>query len=364
MKKSLFLSLSTVLMAVLLFTACQKDKVEAVADTQPQATEETNYYTPALGDFVTSRSGYWTEIPAGSVDALNQAIAEADAGGVIYLKAGMHTETDRVTVDKRVAIIGEDGAVLKIASTDTVSSMNPALCVLDAPGTLIKNVAMEPHGNGAHSAVLFENSHQSAMLQNKITGFPLGILIEKSDRVTLIGNTLSGDGTDKGVLVNNGKSTYIADNEISGFDIGIWACDQWGTAEGNNCHHNAAGFLLCKYNAVFGATIPSSDVPIGAELTATGWKIRHNHFTDNAEAGLSIRDGANQNLVEVSNEYSDNPYDILIQPDETFPFVPPLFVPSGKNNTIHAAPGVKIKDCGIDNTINGGELVDTSQDPC
>ncbi len=360
MKKLTFfkIALSTVILAGFTFLSCQKEQVKNVADTP--VSDETQYYNPNLSDFVTSRSGSWTTIPAGSVDALNQAIAEADAGGVIYLKAGLHTETNRVTVDKTVKIIGEDGAVLRITSTDAVSTTNPAIHVVNAPGTAIQNVEIQPFGDGAYTAVLLDNSPQSAVLSSKIFGFPLGILVEKSDRTALINNTIEGTGTDNGILVNRGKSAYIANNDISGFDIGIWACDKWGTAENNHLHLSNAGFLLCKYNALFGVTIPNSGDPIGAEFSATGWKLRNNKFTDNYYAGLSVRDGSNHNLVQNNNQYSGNgTYDISIPADEDIPGF--LFIPAAFKNVIQADSDVLIQNCGIDNVIVGGTM---STDPC
>jgi hypothetical protein len=338
--------------AAMLLVACQKDT--------PPTADESQYYTPKLGDFAVDRSGYWTTIPAGSVNALAQAIAEADPGGIIYLLAGTHTETDRVTVNKRVHIIGETGAVLMIASPDTSSTLNPAIYILNAAGAVVQNVEIRPLNNGAYTGVLMENSPGSAVLSSKVLGFPVGICIEKSDRVALIYNTIEGTGTDNGILVNNGKSAYIADNDISGFDIGLWACDRWGTAERNIFHHNINGMLLCKYNALFGVTTPSSSNPIGAESTCTLWKLRNNKFTNNIEHGLSIRDSSNQNFVESNNEYSGNAiYDINIPADEDIPNF--LFIPAAYDNTIHAAPGVLIKNCGINNTVVGGTI---SPDPC
>jgi hypothetical protein len=361
----------TLLALALLLGSCAKD------DPAPAAIAETDetpyYYTPSLddlvtdipspGDGVTSRSGYWTTIPAGSTNALAQAISEADPGGILYLKAGTHTETARVTVNKPLKIIGEDGAVLRIASPDTSANLNPAVYVLNAPGTAIQNVELVPLGDGAVTAIAFENSPLSAVLKSKISGFPYGVLVEKSGQVALIGNVIK-DAQYNAIFVNRGKSLYIADNEIShAGDIGVWAGDRWGTFERNHIHHNPTGVLLCNFNVIFGSVLPSSPDPIGAEVTCTGWKLRDNKFTDNELVGLSVRDGPNLNLIESSNEFSGNgTYDINIPADEDFPGI--LFIPTAKNNTIYATPGVLIKDCGINNTIIGGTLVDTTVDPC
>ncbi len=358
------LALVTLLASALTFSSCQKDQAAAPAEAQ-QVIDETHYYTPNLGDFVTDRSGYWTEIPAGSVDALNAAIAEADEGGVIYLKAGMHTETDRVTINKQIKLIGEDGAVLKIASSDTVSTLNPAIYVLNAPGTAIQNLEILPLDDFFATTVIFENSDRSALLSCKISGFGIAAWVERSDRIAIIDNEISG-AEYWAILVDNGRSAYIADNNIHDNGLGIWACDKWGTMDGNHFYNNGNGVLLCKFNVIFGQTTPNSSDPVGADFTCTGWKLRNNKFTDNQGAGLAVMDGSNHNLISNSNEYSGNVfYDILIPADGYDDGDPNgLFIPAAYKNVIIATPDVLIKDCGIDNVINGGNLVDTTADPC
>lgn len=361
MKTKIFLPLTSLLLAALLFNACQKEAETETVEIQ-QVTDENKYYTPNLTDFVTDRSGYWTEIPAGSVDALSQAIAEADAGGVIYLKAGMHTETDRVTVNKRIKLIGAEGAILRIQSNDTTSTSNPAIHVVNAPGTAIQNIVIEPYNDGAHTAVLFEKSPQSALLSSKISGFPMAVLIEKSDYFALINNQLIGTKENHGVLVNNGKSVYVGGNDISNFLRGLWACDEWGTAENNTFHGNNNGALLCKYNTIFGFTIPGNPDPISADMTCKAWKLRNNIFVDNLNIGLAIFDGATLNFVANTNQFSEHGiYDIWISGDTDTGV---LFLPASSKNTIHTNSTTIIKDCGIDNVINGGTLIDTTLDPC
>ena len=52
-------------------------------------------------------------LPAGSVDQLAAAIAEAGPGGEVVLAAGIHKISGTVIVDIPVSIVGEDGAILK-----------------------------------------------------------------------------------------------------------------------------------------------------------------------------------------------------------------------------------------------------------
>ncbi len=71
---------------------------------------------PAIGLAKIAKGKKAVEIPAGSADALAAAIAEVRDGGVVLLRSGQHTESRTVTVDHRVKIVGEPGAIL-IADT-------------------------------------------------------------------------------------------------------------------------------------------------------------------------------------------------------------------------------------------------------
>ena len=156
-------------LSVVLFVGCQKtiDQVETEA---PQYWgNESHYYEPSKAllasyDALTNpqtlktRSACdWIEVPAGSTDALAQAVNSACAGGVIYLKAGIHTENKMVTISKSVILIGEKGAVLKVKSSisppDTVNfttTLNPALHFLNAPRSAVLDLDIQPiTGDGA-----------------------------------------------------------------------------------------------------------------------------------------------------------------------------------------------------------------------
>lgn len=113
-----------------LLSSCQKDLLvqDAAVQMLPQVVE-SQYFTPTTA-YLTNLDSYarkpetalqnvdcnWTGIPAGSVNALAQAVNNACEGGVIYLKSGVHTENMALTITKPVKIIGETGAVLKLKS--------------------------------------------------------------------------------------------------------------------------------------------------------------------------------------------------------------------------------------------------------
>ena len=165
----------------LLFVGC-KNNIEQVP---PQLqVEESHYYTPsdsylrALDDLtkppaLSSRSScQWTELAAGSNNALADAIKNACAGGVIYLKRGVHTETNPVTITKSVYIIGEAGAVLKVKTklsrldANGKFMINPFLHFLNAPRSAVLDLDIQPMETDGSTAILFENSHESAVLRS------------------------------------------------------------------------------------------------------------------------------------------------------------------------------------------------------
>lgn len=363
MKNVLLLSVC----ALVLFSfGCERNALDEVATVPdkydanhlPEGVEGT-YYTPNMEDFaVRQRAEDFITIPAGSVDALADAIDAAEIGGIIYLEAGVHTLTSRLTITKAVNIIGEDDALIEMTNTFDGAMVDPGIRV-QAAGTVIQNVEIKPKSPVGWTAIYIENASNSAILSCLISSFAVGIIVENSDQVAIIDNTIQ-DCSFFSVLPLSGLSTYIGSNYFSGSGgSSVWANDKWGTIENNVFTENESGILLCNFPEENGIITPSG-APMGAVSTATGWKLRTNQFIDNINIGISVRDGARWNLIEASNQYSGNgQYDIRIPADEDVPGF--IFIPAAVDNTIYAAPEVTIKDCGINTTIIGGTIVD---DPC
>lgn len=365
--KTIFRFSILALFAVLTFWACQKDD-------NPVHADDSKYYVPNLNDFALDRSNCdWTTVPAGSVNALAQAIADACDGGVIYLKAGEHTESEPVLINKRVKIIGESGAILKIHSdlslVDTLTGtlpLHPALHVLNAPGTLIQDLEIRPLNTDGGTAILYENSPQSATIHCTITGFQFSVAVEKSDRMAIMRNTIVVSGAWQtgqvpqahGIIVANGKSAYVSDNDVSNALFGIWACDKYGTCERNTTHANFIGIILCKVPAGF--RLPSGEVT-GSEFPATLWKTRQNQSHNNFNVGYLVIDGSNNNLLENNDAGNNAAYDYELTTD-TYRFG--FLTPFAFDNTVYAKPGQTVKDCGVNNTVVGGVLIDTTSDVC
>ena len=97
-------------------------------------------------DMLEFRSGNTVTVPAGSVDALADAIAEAGEGGTVVLEAGTHTESAQLIIDSKVRIKGEEGSELTLHAPDILdytASIQPGI-ITHGVGTLIEGISITP----------------------------------------------------------------------------------------------------------------------------------------------------------------------------------------------------------------------------
>ena len=73
-------------------------------------------------------------VPAGSNNALAQALQDAGEGGIVYLRSGLHTESAGIVISKRVILIGEIGAVLKIKSVASLMNLSNGVTQINQIG--------------------------------------------------------------------------------------------------------------------------------------------------------------------------------------------------------------------------------------
>jgi hypothetical protein len=171
----------------------------------------------------------------------------------------------------------------------------------------------------------------------------------------------TGDlGFTEGVLVLNGELVEIKDNDVSNALVGIFVSDRRGLVVNNIAYGNLLGIVLCNHTV----TIPTPGGEIvGSETNATKWIVRGNRSHDNLDIGYMVIDGANENYL-VNNQGGNNVrYDIeLVGDSERFGF----FTPTSRESIVDTGKysDLIVKDCGVDDTVIGGQLVDTSADPC
>jgi hypothetical protein len=309
-------------------------------------------------------------LPAGSVDALAAAIMAAGPGGTVLLQPGVHSESGTVEVMIPVTLLGKRGAVLE-SVTDLATSLpvvvDAALHIRNTTGVTVKGLEIRPpEGEDGTTAVLIEDATNVLIEGNLIHGFMHGVMIQGGDRAQITRNRIdvnpkwkTGELIDGlGVVNINGTDVSITDNQISDGVFNIWACDRGGRASGNSMSNGFVGLILCKVPAnnylISGVDRPSSSA-------GASWDVRGNFASAN-DWGYLVIDGANNNTLINNAASGSGTYDMELTAD-TFRFG--FLTPAAFDNTVEAGPHrLTIKDCGNNNTVTGGVLVDTTQDPC
>jgi parallel beta-helix repeat protein len=311
---------------------------------------------PPLGE-----GGNVVVLPPGA-DGLAGAIAAAGRGGTVLVKSGLHTESGTVLVLSPVRIVGEAGAILEsqtVASTTQPTVIEPALHIRGASGTVVRGLEFRPPADTeGNYAIVIEDSGSVAIRRNLIHGYEGGVMLQNANNATIAGNTIQVNPAfaDMGIVVINGRGARIDGNAVSGGLFNIWACDRGGEASGNLLTGGLVGLILCKVPA--GAYVVSG-VPRGSDGPGQGWSVRGNNATGNTWGYLAIDDGNNSTFAD--NQASGNfLYDMELAGDSMrFGFL----TPSSFLNTVKQK-GMLVKDCGRDNRVIQGTLIDTTADPC
>jgi parallel beta-helix repeat protein len=309
-----------------------------------------------------SSAGQHVELSAGSVDGLAAAIASAGPDGTVLVKAGAHTESGTVVISVPVNIIGEPDAVIKCGTSPGGTVPIPVIATLDIQNTknvLVQGLQFQPSGAAANCAVLIENSSGVQVLDNTITGFEFGVVLQYADQSSIRGNTVSG-GSFCGILIVNGVSALVSDNAVSEAEFGIFTGDQGGVASRNNVSACLVGMILCH---MFPDILDISGDTSGAHTRCNGWHVEGNTALGNAW-GYEVIDGSYNNLL-VNNAASNNSeYDIELAGDTTRYG---SFAPASHDDVVIAGSqkDLLVKDCGSNDVIHGEvSLVDHSADPC
>lgn len=311
-------------------------------------------------------------VPAGSVDALAAAIAEAGHGGTVVLASGEHTENATLVISTQVKIEGEDGATLLFPNAAPPAPIPveiiPAIHIKDATRAWLKGFSMSTGTETAgRYAVLIQDAPRTRVEDLTIAGFQQGIFLDGGNRCQLLRNTLVGVAPEYpealihwGITNSTGQRTVIFNNELANFNVGIFFSDRSGLAFSNTVAGGDIGFLWC--------TVPQSQVYSSGEVvfaasSATGWR-GYSNTAIGAVFNYLIVDGA-QSSMAIQNQSVDAVlYDYEIAGESgRFGFTTPS---SANSLVISVGPYIDagIKDCTGDNTIIGGSLVDTTEDPC
>ena len=298
-------------------------------------------------------------LEAGSVDGLADAIDEAGEDGKVIVEAGTHYESGRVLIElDEVKIIGQPGAVIESGASDFM----PALHIKNAEEVKIQGLELVSTGTNGTFGIFIENSEEVKIKNNTLLGFDLSIANEKSEETKITQNTIMGTGNNDCIVNINGEEVKILGNDLSNGFFGAWLCDEDGKYKYNTTHGNVIGVILCK--------VPAGSFPLpdggftGAEKSGTDWTVKYNSSNNNIWEGYLAIDGANNNSIKHNSASGNGTYAIELAGDSyRFGFL----TPTSFENNVKAGnenDDITIKDCGEDNSVNGGDQVDTDLDPC
>jgi nitrous oxidase accessory protein NosD len=309
-------------------------------------------------------------VPAGSANALAAALVAAGPNGTVLLKSGVHTESGTVEISQTVTLAGEVGAVLESATNPLPGDeVHPALWVHGASGVVIRGIEMRPAGAIGNTCILLHLAPNASVFENNIHDYEYGVLVEKSDQAKIWTNRVACSTAwltgaipqALGVTVVNGSNALIADNNVTGALFGIWPCDEGGKVLGNKASGCLEGIILCRVPA-WSFELPDGTYSGSAQST-TRCLVQGNETSGNFADGIISIDGAHDSRIVDNNSHDNGAYGVELSGDSNrFGFL----TPSCFNCTFTAGshPNVKVKNCGNNNQVNGGILVDNSVEPC
>lgn len=306
-------------------------------------------------------------LPAGSADALADAVNRAPEGGTIVLASGIHTESATVMIDKKVRIVGEPGAILEVTTVpeEVAGYADPAIHIKGVAGVSISRITLQSANAIGGTAILIEDAPRTVLAGNTIIGHQYGVAIENSDRNWIAYNTINTSNAWAtgeiafaiGLINVNGQRNGILGNTFTGGFLGSFISDKDGIYIGNEMYGNAIGALLCKVTPII---FPDRTVHF-AEYSCEDWLYLGNSSHDNFNTGYLVIDGANDNKLQGNKAANNAAYDIeLAGVSERFGFT----TPESFNNRVVARENLTVKDCGNGNTVIGGIAIDTAADPC
>jgi len=375
--RSLFVTFLSVLSV--LFIACEKDKVTSTNTT----SQEVEYIETAeqqlaeierlvsQDDFAGERKV--VDLPAGSINGLQAAIDEAGPNGIVNVKSGSHVEETTVNVNFTVRIIGEDGAVIESNYPGVKTPpivVNPVIRIENGNFVHVRNIQFVPgteSGEG-NVGILVHNADYAYIKDNDFQGYQVAVIVDDSDFAFVQDNTANGLFSEGYVLplsigIANLGDTYARtkNNHMTDFGTGYFASGSNGIYSGNTAEGGQTGFFYCTGIGL--ASFPDG-TPISASESANNWVGIFN-LAKNTGIGHLIIDGVN-NCKIISN-YAENcsAYDVeFVGP--TLRFGTPEPLPTTFENLFidGSSTDIEVKDCGLDNIIIGGQLVDIVEDPC
>lgn len=374
----------TFLMAILCLlclTACQKESIAPLPEIidessflQLNTSEDlVNFEKMVDNEEVAISRSNWhgkvIHVPRNSKNALQKAIHDAGRYGLVLLEKGDHYEDETVLIEQPVYILGRKGAILHSAVrlAHEAGVIEPAFHVNNTTRVTIWGVNLQANSNGGGTAILVEQSTKTTLSKCQMDNFQAGIMLEHGDQTTIWKNQIKltprvlteNLAPAFGVTIINGDDARVVDNKITGGVFGIWACDNNGVAQHNETYGNLIGLILCNVPV----EIPLASGLTGSEEPANRWMATDNYSHDNFDVGYLVIDGANNNTL-LNNRGGNNARVDMELTQDTYRFG--FLTPKSFDNFVDARSyqDLTIKDCGDNNRIRGGVMIDTTERPC
>jgi nitrogen fixation protein len=376
------ITLALFTLAVFILAGCAKDEAptpdalqiqnpEIPADIQASVDEalaelEADYNNPPSTGEVGSRASVY--VPAGSVDALTDAIEDAGWGGKVVLRSGDHWESETVMIKHTVRIIGENGAKLYLNTlpadaTDGDGQIltEPGIHVKNANLVRIENIEFLPTGPSGSMALFLEGGRIARIQGNKFTNFKYPVwLSDLSNATGIYDNEFYGGGgiTVWGITLESGKSVKVKGNYFQDCVVGLFLSDERAIASDNVAVNGSIGILLCTVQGTI--VMPDGEV-LQKAISCTQARVIKNNCHDNYWNYLVI-DGANHNFLFRNEAANAGLYDVeLAGPTARFGTPSPT---SSNNFVVNPNNNIITKDCGVNNTVLAGTMVNNEEDPC
>lgn len=364
-------------LALLLLAGCAKDEatataelqenqdvpahVQAIVDERLNQLEKDYENPPIYDDGISSRSVVY--VPAGSVDALQAAINSAGPNGKVVVKSGTHYESGTVTITQMVRLFGEEGAKIyfNVSPPGTAfpfpvtNVLDPAILIKDCNQVWIKGLGIYPQGGSGSTGIFLEKGRMARIEDNLISGFQFGIWVsDNSNTPRIFDNKLVGNSPEGvwGISIESGKSAQLKGNHISKYATCIFASDENGTMSENTTVGGFSGPLLCTVQG--NVQLPNGSMLENA-TPCKDWLIIKNKGY-NSIWNYVVIDGANNNFLFRNESYdAGSGQDIYMLGDS---YLTGGFTPSSYNNFVVNLAGIVTVDCGLNNTVLGGTLLD------
>ncbi len=298
--------------------------------------------------------GKIVHVPNNSKNALQAAIAEAGRYGLVVLAKGKHYEDETVVIDHPVYILGRKGAtVIAGNALSNVGVINPVFSIRKTTRVTIWGVEMQGKEGGSSSAVEILNSTHTVLSKNTMTNFQVASIVNEGDHTLYWQNEIVG-GVDfpltAGILVINGMNVRILQNKVSGFILGIVCSSQAGILQHNELFGNNTGVSLSNIPPVIQT---SEGNIVGSSVPTTKWRAQDNYSHDNL-TGYEVTSSANNNIL-INNRGGNNELVDLVLASNFINIVGIPVSPSFDNFVdVRDNTEFTIIDCGDNNRVRGG----------